>query len=173
MSTTIADARTEDLEDLVTIYSSPYLYHNREEAGWFVKSFFDYHHIKVIKHQKRIIGTAFWKVMEEKHHGLAQIVDIWIDEESRRKGIGEKLLRMIIIDMKQLFVNSNHVLRKVLVTTGDDNEPAKRLYEKIGFEKTAVLADLFAKGDNEIVYVLTNSTQRPPPDLLSLKKNTN
>ena len=111
--------------------------------------------------------------MEEKHHGLAQIVDIWIDEESRRKGLGKKLLRMIIIDMKQLFVNSNHVLRKVLVTTGDDNEPAKRLYEKKGFKKTAVLADLFAKGDNETVYVLTNSTQRPLSDLLSLKKNTN
>jgi len=75
-----------------------------------------------------------------------------------RTGLGEKLLRVIIEDMKQLFVKSNHVLRKVLVTTGDDNEPAKRLYEKVGFEKIAVLADLFAKGENEIVYVLTNST---------------
>ena len=123
-----------------------------------MKSFFDYHHIKVIKDQKRIIGAAFWNVMEEKHHGLAQIVDLWIIEGFRRTGLGEKLLRVIIEDMKQLFVKSNHVLRKVLVTTGDDNEPAKRLYEKVGFEKIAVLADLFAKGENEIVYVLTNST---------------
>ncbi len=49
------------------------------------------------------------------------------------------------------------MLRKVLVTTGEDNEPARKLYEKLGFQKSAVLTDLFGQGENELVYVLTNN----------------
>lgn len=157
MGTNIVDASAIDVEDLIEIYSSPHLYHNREEASWFVKSFFDYHHIKVVKNKEKKIGAVFWNTVEEKHHGLTEIADLWIDEKSRRKGLGEKLLRAAIEDMKQLFAETNHIFRKVLVTTGDDNEPAKKLYEKLCFKKVAVLADLFAKGENELVYVLTLS----------------
>jgi ribosomal protein S18 acetylase RimI-like enzyme len=154
MSTSVLDVSVKDVEDLITIYSSPHLYHNRHEACWFVKSFFDYHHIKIVKDEKRIIGAAFWNVVEEKHHGLTEIVDFWIDEDFRRRGLGEKLLRTVIEDMKRFFAKENYALRKVLVTTGDNNKPARRLYEKIGFRKAAILADLFAKGENELVYVL-------------------
>lgn len=153
----VVDATALDVEDLIGIYSSPHLYHNREEASWFVKSFFDYHHIKVVKNEGKVIGGLFWNTVEERHHGLAQVADLWIDENFRRKGLGEKLLRTVIEDMKQFFATSNHVLRKVVVTTGDDNEPAKKLYEKVGFKEVAVLKDLFAKGENEVVYVLTHN----------------
>jgi ribosomal protein S18 acetylase RimI-like enzyme len=155
MNVKIANASTKDVDKLIGIYSSPHLYHNREEASWFVKSFFDYHHIKVVRDGEKVVGAAFWSVVEEKHHGLTEIVDIWIDEGFRGRGLGERLLRTIIKDMKQFFTKDNQTLRKVLVTTGDDNEPAKKLYEKVSFKKTAVLADLFAEGENELVYVLT------------------
>lgn len=59
--------------------------------------------------------------------------------------------------MERFFVNGGHVLRKVMFTTGKDNEPARKLYEKVGFAKVAALADLFAKGENELVYALTLS----------------
>ena len=154
MSMRIADADESDVESLIRIYSSPHLYHNREEASWFVKSFFDYHHIKVIKHDGKVTGAIFWNVVEEKHHGLAEIGDFWIDESFRRRGLGERLLRTIIEDMKQFFAKENFALRKVLVTTGEDNEPAKKLYEKVGFQRSAVLRDLFAQGENELVYIL-------------------
>jgi ribosomal protein S18 acetylase RimI-like enzyme len=120
-----------------------------------VKSFFDYHHIKVMKNENKVIGAMFWNVLEEKHHGLAEIGDLWIDESFRRRGLGEKLLRTVIEDMKTFFRKGNYALRKVLVTTGDDNEAAKKLYEKAGFKKAAALADLFGKGETELVYVLT------------------
>jgi ribosomal-protein-alanine N-acetyltransferase len=155
IETWIADASAKDVDNLIEIYSSPHLYHNREEASWFVNSFFDYHHVKVVKDKEEIVGAAFWNVVEEKHHGLAEIADIWIDENFRGRGLGERLLRTVIEDMKQFFAQYNNTLRKVLVTTGDDNEPAKKLYEKVGFKKVAVLADLFAEGENELVYVLT------------------
>jgi len=149
------DASENDVESLIRIYSSPHLYHNRKEAKWFVQSYFDYHHIKLVKHDEKIIGAIFWNVVEEKHHGLTEIMDLWIDENFRRRGFGEKLLRLVIKDMKQFFAKDNVMLRKTLVTTGKDNEPARRLYEKVGFRKSATLPDLFAKGENELVYILT------------------
>jgi ribosomal protein S18 acetylase RimI-like enzyme len=155
MNTSVVDANVKDVEDLISIYSSPHLYHSRQEANWFVKCFFDYHHIKIVKDEEKVLGAVFWNVVEEKHHGLTEIGDLWIDEGFRRRGLGEKLLRTVIEDMKQFFAEENHTLRKVLVTTGDDNEPAKKLYEKIGFRKSALLADLFAKGENELIYILT------------------
>jgi len=155
MSVLVADAEKTDIQALIAIYSSPHLYHNYEEASWFVESHFDYHHVKVAKNQEKVVGALFWNVVEEKHHGLTEIRDLWVDEDFRRKGFGEKLLRAAIDDMKQFFRNGGHVLRKVMVTTGEDNEPARKLYGKVGFTKVAVLPDLFAKGENELVYVLT------------------
>ncbi len=157
MNVKMADAEENDVESLIEIYSSPDLYHNREEANWFVKSFFDYHHIKLVQYEGKVIGALFWNVMEEKHHGLAEIVDFWIDENFRRRGLGEKLLRSVIEDMKQLFAGHGYPLRKVLVTTGEDNIPARKLYEEMGFQKSAALPHLFAQGETELVYILTIS----------------
>jgi ribosomal protein S18 acetylase RimI-like enzyme len=157
MNAKIADAEENDVESLIEIYSSPELYHNREEANWFVKSFFDYHHIKLVQVEGKVIGTLFWNVKEEKHHGLVEIVDFWIDESFRRRGLGEKLLRLVIEDMKQLFAAHRCPLRKVLATTGEDNMPARKLYEKVGFQKSAALRDLFGQGETELVYILSLS----------------
>ena len=59
--------------------------------------------------------------------------------------------------MMRFFARDNNVLRKILVTTREDNEPAKKLYEKLGFQKSVVLTDLFGQGENELVYILTNN----------------
>jgi len=157
MLTAIVDANLKDVRQLIAIYSSPDLYHNKQEASWFVKSYFDYHHVKVVKDKDKVKGAALWNVKEERHHGIAEIGELWIDKEYRRRGLGEKLLRTVIEDMKRFFAAENDTFRRVLVTTGADNDLARRLYEKIGFKKTAVLKDLFAKGENELVYILTLS----------------
>ena len=120
-----------------------------------MKSYFDYHHIKVVKQRKEVVGAVFWNTVEEKHHGLTNIQDLYIDEKFRRKGLGERLLRASIEDMKKLYAKHRYTLRKVYVTTGEDNKPARNLYEKIGFRLAAVLPDLFAEGENELAYILT------------------
>jgi len=102
-----------------------------------------------------VIGAVFWNIKEEKHHGVAEIAELWIDENLRRKGLKEKLLRVVIDDIKQHFISCTHHLGEVIVTTGEDNEPAKRLCEKVGFQSVTVLRDLFGRGENELVYVLT------------------
>lgn len=154
MSSQVSDATRNDVESLIEIYGSPDLYHNREEASWFVKSYFDYHHIKVVKQRGKVVGAIFWNTVEEKHHGLTNIQDLWIDEKFRRKGLGEKLLRSSIEDMKKLYAEHRSALRKVYVTTGEKNNPARKLYRKIGFRLVAILPDLFAEGENELVYIL-------------------
>jgi len=155
MSAQIHDATKNDVEDLISIYSAPHLYHNRKEASWFVKCFFEYHHIKLVKLDGKIIGALLWKVMEERHHGLANIEDLWIDENFRRRGLGEKLLRTVIQDMKKNFAKDNFVLRKILVSTAEDNEAARKLYEKAGFNKSALIQDLSGPNENELLYILT------------------
>jgi ribosomal protein S18 acetylase RimI-like enzyme len=116
----VVDADERDVEGFVEIYSSPYPYHDREAANWFVKSFFDYHHTKVFTHERKVVGAAFWSVKEEKHHGVAEIAELWIDTNFRGKGLGEKLLLAVIDDIKQHFTEYGYGLRKVLVTTGED-----------------------------------------------------
>ena len=155
MSCQVSNATKDDVESLIQVYSSADLYHNGEEASWFVKSYFDYHHIKVVKQGKEVVGAIFWNAVEEKHHGLTNIQDLYIDEKFRRKGLGERLLRSSIEDMKKLYAKNDYLLRKVIVTTGEYNKPARNLYEKIGFQLTAILPDLFSKRENELVYILT------------------
>lgn len=155
MDLSIVDADQNDVGKLIQIYSSPDLYHTVEEASWFVKCCFDYHHIKVAKLKDEIIGVLFWRVYEEKHHGIIVIEDFWVDEKHRRKGVGEKLLRTVIEDAKKLFESSGYALRRVLATTAEDNIPARKLYEKVGFEKSTELKDLFGKGETELIYSLS------------------
>jgi len=102
-----------------------------------------------------LAGWLFWRVESEKHHGIAVIDEVWMDERFRRKGLGEKLLRASIEDAKNFFEKDGFVLRKVLVTTAENNEAGRRLYEKTGFKKYAVLKDLYRKNENELVYILT------------------
>jgi len=154
MDERISNAIRRDVESLIGIYCSPELYHNREEASWFVRSYLDYHHAKVVRHGRKIIDAIFWNSIEEKHHGITNVQDLWV-EKSLRKGLGEKLLRSAIEDMKKLYSNHRHPLRKVLVTTGENNQPARNLYEKVGFNMTATLPDFFAQDENELVYILT------------------
>jgi ribosomal protein S18 acetylase RimI-like enzyme len=151
----VVNAVKKDLERLIEVYSSLNLYHNREDATWFVKSFFDYHHVKVVRLDGNIVGALFWRVNEERHHGIIVIEDFWIDEKFRRRGLGEKLLKTVIEDAKTFFEKSGYALRRVLVTTAETNIPARRLYEKIGFQKCAELEDLFGQGETELIYVLT------------------
>lgn len=66
MNVKMADADENDVESLIEINSSPDLCHNREEANWFAKSFFDYHRIKLLQYEGKIIGALFWNAKEEK-----------------------------------------------------------------------------------------------------------
>jgi len=155
MEVEITDATRDDVERLIEIYSAPHLYHTRQEASRYVESFLNYQHINVLRTNSTLAGVLFWRVESEKHHGIIVIDELWIEEKFRRQGLGERLLRASIEAAMDFFETDGFVLRKVLVTTAEDNAPARRLYEKLGFHNCAVLKDLYGKGENELVYILT------------------
>jgi ribosomal protein S18 acetylase RimI-like enzyme len=155
MNAKIANPTKEDVERLIDIYSAPHLYHTKEEAARYVKQFYDYHHTKVVKLNGALAGMLTWRVESEKHHGIMVLDDLWIEEGFRRRGLGEKLVKASIEDAEGVFRKAGFALRKVMLTTAEDNVSARRLYEKLGFEKSAVLDDLYGKGGNELVYILT------------------
>jgi len=140
---------------LLTSTVRPHLYHTKEEAARYVKQFHDYHHIKVVKLGDALAGMLTWRVESEKHHGIMVLDDLWIEERFRRRGLGEKLVKTSIGDAEDVFRKAGFALRKGMLTTSEDNVSARRLYEKLGFEKSAVLEDLYGKGENELVYILT------------------
>ena len=67
------------------------------------------------------------------NNGKADVMlidDIQTKEEFRRKGYGTKLINKAISEAKKLKVDS------VELVVNKDNKIAKRLYKKVGFEKT-------------------------------------
>ncbi len=155
MPVEVSDPTDRDIESLTRIYSSPGFCDTRESATWFVNSFRDYHHIKVARVDDAIIGAVLWRLDSEWHHGIAVVEDLWIEEANRRRGLGEELLRACIRDAEQFLQARGYSLRKVLLTTAEDNGPARGLYEKLGFKNSASLEGLYGEGENELVYVLT------------------
>ena len=78
--------------------------------------------------QPEIIGYAcFWILFEELH-----LMNLAVHPDHRRRGIGEGLVRWV------LNMGQEKGSRIALLEVRISNDPAQRLYEKIGFKKIAV-----------------------------------
>lgn len=154
MTTRICSVTKKDLDALIRIYASPDLKVTEEESSWFVDCYFDYHHIDIAKANGEIKGACFWRLEGEKYCGLGWIENIWVEEDYRRKGLGERLLRKSIRDMMAFFQEDQVKLRKVVLTTQNSRLGARRLYERVGFKKAAVLEEAYGPGDSDIIYIL-------------------
>jgi len=71
--------------------------------------------------------VCFWVVFEELH-----LLNLAVRPEERRKGIGEELARWALDRAKQ------DGARKASLEVRASNDPARRLYEKLGFKVSAV-----------------------------------
>ncbi len=95
-----------------------------------------------IAYSKKIAKPFGFTLMYPKFSSLAAKVnwligDMFVEEEFRRKGVGEKLLQAAInfaIEEKAVFVSLN---------TESDNYAARNLYEKFGFVKTGTTPGYF------------------------------
>jgi ribosomal protein S18 acetylase RimI-like enzyme len=87
-----------------------------------------------------LVGVATLKTSEkEKSVHKGKIVAVYVSPKSRGLGAGRKLIEEIIHLSKELG------LEQIMLDVVSGNEPAKKLYEKIGFEK-------FAKTPNDLKY---------------------
>jgi ribosomal protein S18 acetylase RimI-like enzyme len=150
----ITHATRKDLHRLIEIFADPDLKTNHEESVWFVNCYFDYHHINVAKVDEEIQGACFWRIEGEKYSGLGWIENIWVEKQYRREGLGERLLRKSIDDMRVFFERDGIRLRKVILTTQTERRTARQLYERVGFAAVANLGDIYDPGGHDLFYVL-------------------
>jgi ribosomal-protein-alanine N-acetyltransferase len=82
------------------------------------------HFIYVVEEHGKIVAcTVFSIVIDE-----AEILQFWVENNSKRRGLGLYLLNYILTELRQRF----HVLR-VFLEVRDGNKPAINLYLKLGF----------------------------------------
>lgn len=154
MTVVVRNASKEDISRLIEMFQGPDLKTSEGESRWFINCYFDYHHIVVAEVDGRIEGACVWRIEGERYNGLGWIENVWVEEEHRRTGIAEKLIRSTIDDMKGFYESHGIRLRKVVLTTQTDRAGARALYEKVGFKLEAELDELYDPGGRDLVYVM-------------------
>lgn len=154
MAIEISKAARRDLPRLVEVFHNPDLKTSLDESRWFVNCYFDYHHILLAKVDGKIHGACFWRIEGERYSGLGWIENVWIEKNYRRFGLGERLLRQAITDIKEYFISEGETPRKIILTTQVERRPARKLYEKVGFRQVATIGEMYDPGGNDLVYML-------------------
>jgi ribosomal protein S18 acetylase RimI-like enzyme len=138
------------------------VYNSKEEAEAFYCRFLDNGWISGAWRNRKLIGVLAWAPREAVKNGLAEIIDIWVNKEERRKGIGRKLIDHALEQMKQYHQRFGSKLQRVMLFTGATEEysAARALYEKKGFHIIATIprGTLNNPYGNELLYVLQIST---------------
>ena len=101
-----------------------------------------------------IIGKVLWYVKENPNNGLVELEELFVLEEYRRKGVGSKLIKFIINAVQIHFKNIGIEPRRIYLFTNENNQSARKLYEKFGFEYIANLGHLYSENDNDLFYIL-------------------
>lgn len=156
------NATRTDLDQLVEVYSHPDLKATIKEARWFVRCYFDYHHILVAKHRGKIQGACFWRIEGEERCGLGWVENLWVEEPYRCLGLGERLLKAAVEDMKRCYERDGCPLRNVILTTQAEREVARRLYEKVGFRKVTEVSNLYDRDGRDMLYCLNVTEHKGP-----------
>ena len=146
----ILNATEKDKKYLYEIYKEEY----GERVKEIINCYLKHKHIKLVKDNKKIIGLLLWSVKEGFHHGLCEIEELWIHEKYRRKGLGTKLLKSTIKDIKKYFIKEGYKPRKIFLFTSKENVAARKCYEKQNFKLVAEVGDLFKDNEIELMYVL-------------------
>ena len=148
----IRDGISKDFEPLCRIYEE--ITGQREVAEALVELYIDHYFVKLVEADEGIIGHLIWFPREEPRLGWAEILDIGIREDHRRKGLGCKVLREAICDIKRHFRSRGCSARCIMLFTSERNEPARRLYEKAGFRMVGYGGYVSEDGAKELLYAL-------------------
>ena len=154
MTIEISTAKKDDLPRFIEVFHNPDLKTSLEESRWFVNCYFDYHQILLARVDGEIQGACFWRIEGERYSGLGWIENLWVEERLRKLGLGEKLLRRGIDDIKDHFLRFGVRARKIVLMTQVERKSARSLYEKVGFKNVASLVELYDRGGHDLIYVL-------------------
>jgi ribosomal protein S18 acetylase RimI-like enzyme len=141
-----------DFEFLFRFYSRPY--HKPDFTKKLVKLYLNYYFVKLVEVDNEVVGILIWYARESPRLGWAEILDLWIDENHRRKDTGLRLLQSAIEDIKSYYYSEGFEARCIIVFTSENNLPARKLYEKFGFKKVGYGGYIAKDGTRELLYAL-------------------
>ena len=108
------------------------------------------------------VGFAIMAISSEESH----LLNIGIKKEKRRLGLGEKLLRKMIIAAEVM--GSKKIILEVRIT----NKSAYKLYEKLGFEEISTRKNYYRLPEGrEDAFVMSKSLKRGIKSKLFFNKN--
>ena len=96
----------------------------------------------------------FWHIKQDPNVGVAEFEELYVFENYRRKGIGSELVKSSIKAVRRQFKNLGVEPRRIYLFTNENNQSARKLYEKFGFEYIANLGHLYSEAENELFYLL-------------------
>ena len=108
------------------------------------------------------VGFAIMAISSEESH----LLNIGIKKEKRRLGLGEKLLKKMIIAAEVM--GSKKIILEVRIT----NKSAYKLYEKLGFEEIGTRKNYYRLPEGrEDAFVMSKSLKRGIRSKLFFNKN--
>jgi ribosomal-protein-alanine N-acetyltransferase len=132
----------EDLPAVLAIEETAFL------SSWTQASFLHELHsphsqLTAAERQGEVVGyICCWYVADEVH-----ILDIAVRPESRRQGVGERLLRHALV------VGQQKGAQSAILEVRQSNLPAIALYRKFGFRQVAVRRGYYTNGEDALLMV--------------------
>ncbi|MBN1594737.1 ribosomal protein S18-alanine N-acetyltransferase [candidate division FCPU426 bacterium] len=106
----------------------------------------DLSHFMIARCEKHVVGyMGFWLIQEEAH-----ITNLAVHPAFRRRKIGERLL------FATLHLASSLGAARATLEVRASNEPAKRLYEKNGFQLVAVRRRYYVDNNEDALIMWCN-----------------
>ncbi len=152
MKIVFRDATKSDFEVLCRIYEKPY--GGLETAKRFVELYLDHYFWRLVEADGEIVGGLIWFPRESPKLGWAEILDVWIDKDYRRRGLGFTLITESVKDIKSYFQSFGHKAKCVVLFTSENNVASRRLYEKAGFKRVGYGGYVAGDGARELLYSL-------------------
>ena len=85
--------------------------------------------------QQKLVAMA---ELNAKAMDLGQVGGVYTTTAHRKKGFAQSVMRQLITDARNV-----HQIRKLIIFTGENNHPARRLYESLGAHPTGYYALMF------------------------------
>lgn len=85
--------------------------------------------------QQQLVAMAEFNA---KAMDLGQVGGVYTTPTQRKKGFAQSVMRQLITDARKV-----HQIRKLIIFTGENNHPARRLYESLGVHPVGYYALMF------------------------------
>src|SRR5690606_21927015 len=81
----------------------------------------------------RVVGLVIVLMRRHKHNQSARLYSLAVDPDFRGKGLGEQLAEYVLAKVEEKGIT------RCFLEVADDNERARRLYERLGFVPVTTL----------------------------------